>query len=272
MAALTLDRLAVWLDKLAPEGGAFAHALEWAGRLHLPLKAFLWEADLSSEQLDACERECLRQGVSWEVFRWHGPLLCGMERFLRSTELSVFGSGLAEQIQKSLLDRTLRSPPSPVLLCGPTWRPLGRILVLSDQEPAGSYFLDTVAHLCHTFQVSPVVLTVGWSEEETQQRQQQVEERLAAHRLPADFDCLIGCDRLEAVVVVARWRHCSHVIVERPRNTPWWRNWLRGRCPEALPRLWESLTVLALPGTGLAAGTAEPVQAARPLRWAWGLG
>jgi hypothetical protein len=276
MGALALERIVVWLDELAPERGAFAHALEWAERLRLPLKAFAATAggDGLSAQLDACERECLRLGVSWEVFRWQGPLDFGAKRFLRPTELSVFGSGLAPAVRQALLERALQSPPSPVLVCPSAWRPVTRVLVLNDQGEAESCFLDLVAHVCLAFQAAPVILTVGWSEREAQRRQRQAEERLAVHRLPADFDCLVGCDGPGAVGVVARWRRCSHVFVERPPRAPWWRSWLRSGAFEQLPRLDQALTVLALPGAACvpAAATAEKVQPARSLRWAWGLG
>jgi hypothetical protein len=273
MAALALEHVAVWLDELAPEGGAFAHALDWAARLKLPLKAFAPDAAEEAaprEQPLACEAACARRGVRWESVRWQGPARAGVDRFLCPVALCAFGSTLPAALRHGLLHRPPQGPPAPVLVCPPAWQPLARLLVINQPGGRDGCFLDTVAHLCRAVAVAPVVLTVARSEREGQWRQQLAEERLAAHRLPADYDCVVGCDPAEAAVGVARWRRCSHVVVERPRAAPWW-GWLRGDLPVRLLRRADALAVLVLPGAGLAAAR-EREGAVPALRWAWGLG
>ncbi len=84
--------------------------------------------------------------------------------FFRPFELCVFGGGLPTAFRQTLLARSLRTPQAAVLTCPPAWRPLSRVLVLNHRRRPGDAFLDTVASLCRTFQVVPVVLTVGRTE------------------------------------------------------------------------------------------------------------
>jgi len=211
--------VSVLLDEQPPQGGAMAHACEWAERLRLPLRTV------------ACPAPAARE-------------------FFRPFELCVFGGGLPPAFRQTLLARSLRTPDAAVLTCPPAWRPLSRVLVLNQGHRPGDGFLDTVAVLCRTFQVVPVVLTVSPSEAVARSCERAAEEAFAARRLAADFDLMAGCDAPTAVARAARWRRCSHVFVERRAASPW-RRWLGGDVMRELACLSDSLSMVAFAGETL---------------------
>jgi hypothetical protein len=271
--ALAMRHVSVWLDDTAPERGAFAHALEWAGRLGLPLEGItstvrIWGGRMATktgdparrppdatpwmvpaEKLDACAAACLRRGVSWDVAPWQGGLESGVEQFLRPVELCVFGDALPQALKEQLLRRSLDRRDTSVLVCPRSWQPLSRVLILHEHRDSELHFLDAAAQICRAFQVSPVILTVARSEREARLRQRSAQERLDGCGQPADFDFVVGCDVRTAVACVARWRRCSHVFVERESAPPWWRR-LRGDALQQLFGLSDALTFLALPSVG----------------------
>jgi hypothetical protein len=273
MSALALRHAAVWLDELAPEGGAFAHAVEWASRLGLSLHGVtstlrMWGGRLTSlpwsaggraddatpcvlpaEKLEACATACARRGVPWNASLWQGPLVSGIDQFLRPLELCIFGDALPPRLKEQLLRQSLHSPDSSVLVCPRSWQPVARVLVLHEHRNPANHFLDAAAEVCHAFGTIPVVLTVARTEREARLRRRFAEERFGSRRQAADFDCIIGCDVRTAVAWVARWRRCSHIFVERDSAPPWWR-WLRGDTLQRLFGLADGLTFLALPGRG----------------------
>jgi hypothetical protein len=267
-----MRHVSVWLDDLAPERGAFAHALEWAAHLGLPLEGIAstlrmgggrmlnhpgeegrrasdaTPSAVSADKLVACATACVRKGVSWDTSLWQGGL-AGSDQFLRPVELCVFGDALPPPLKEQLLRRSLRSPDTSVLVCPRSWQPVSRVLVLHEHRDPNNGFLDAAAAVCHAFQIAPVVLTVARSEREARLRQRFAEERFGTCRQLADFDFVVGCDLRTAVAWVARWRRCSHVFVERGSAPPWWR-WLRGDTLQRLFGLSDALTFLALPGVG----------------------
>ena len=126
--------VSVLLDERPSQGGTMAHASEWAERLHLPLRP----------RSPAPRR---RRASS------SGPL-----------NSASSAARLPPAFRQTLLARSLRTPDAAVLTCPPAWRPLSRVLVLNQGRRPGDGFLDTVVALCRTFQVVPVVLTVGRTE------------------------------------------------------------------------------------------------------------
>jgi hypothetical protein len=273
MVTLAMTHVAVWLDLLAPERGAFAHGLEWAQRLHLPLRAFAPAAiesaavaaqepkygpngpacaladstiSLASARLRVCEAACDQRGVHWEAVLWQGPPGPGIERFLRSAGLCVFAEALPSLMRPDLLLRSLHRGQMPVLVCPRFWRPVSRVLVVNDQQGLERCYLDIVAQVCRAFGATPVVLTVARTEREAKLRQQGVEATFAGCHVAADFDSVVGSDVATAVAGVARWRRCSHVFVEVREPGPWWRR-LWGDPLEQLVGLAESVAVLAIP-------------------------
>jgi hypothetical protein len=193
-----------------------------------------------------CARVCSAQRVPWDLTTWRGPVSLGVQEFLRAAELCVFGSALAPAVKEELLRQSLRAPLASVLVCPRTWQPVRRALVLQEHRHPGNRFLDAVVEVCRAFEVTPAVLTLAPSEAEARRRQKVAEKVLAGHCLPADFDFAAGSDPLQAVPLMARCRRCTHVIVERRSNPPWWR-WLRGDTFTRLLGLSDSLAVLALP-------------------------
>jgi hypothetical protein len=264
-----IDQVAVWLDDLAPSAGAFVHALEWAGRLRLSLRGVGVVRGKQGwpDALDACADACSRKGVPWEVSLWPGELAPGIQGFLGPARLCVFGQSLPAALRGEILRRSFHSPWTAVLVCPNHWMALDRVLLLNqNRDPAGTFLIEA-AQLCRALQVAPVVLTVAWSEREARLRQQFAEETLAAQDLPGEFDFVAGGDIRAAVALDTRWRHCTHVVVERETAGSWWR-WLRGDTLERLLSLSDSLTLLAFSPKGKAVPAGQltsPTTCAQPL-------
>jgi hypothetical protein len=250
MTALAHNHVAVWLDPLAPERGAFAHALEWAARLRSPLRAFA----AAAEQVQTCQAACAKKGVPWS----QGPVVTGIEPFLRCAALAVIGDALPAGLKQALWSRSLRGGRPAILACPQLWHPVARVLVENRQRHPGSGYLDSAAQLCRAFGAAAVVLTVARTEREAQLRQHLAEDTFARHQLAADYDSVVGCDLPAAVAGVSRWRRCSHVFMESGEPGPWWRRLWRGPLASLLG-LAASVAVLALPGTPLPIpATADP--------------
>jgi hypothetical protein len=252
-----LRRVCVWLDELAPECGSFAHALEWASELDLPLQAVSEaltqpiaghrsDSDLLAKKLASCALACTHRGVAWEEPVQGGIGLDRMDRLFGLHSLGVFGAQLPLPLKEKLLFGSLRSAERPILMASTAWQPISRVLVLHEWYVGGDDFLDSVTALCRTIHAAPIVLTVSSAEAKARQGQERAQEIMAQHRLDADFDLLVGGDLPVGIAAVARWRQCSHVFVAQRRATPWW-HWFRRGIMGHLLRLPDSLTVLALP-------------------------
>jgi hypothetical protein len=265
MAALTLLHVSVWLDAFAPERGAFAHALEWASHLSIPLLAIAArgqrretsriQGDFAVEReglegeaeklIEACVARCEQTGVPHDALMWQGPAEVGVRTFLHPGELCVFGKGLPSHLKRTLLCETLHSPETSALVCPTDWRPLSRILVLYQHTDPAPTYLDAVAALCRGFDTRPVVLAVARTDADARWRQRLAEGALAGRGLVADFDAISGSDIRSAVAWAAKWRRCSHVIVAKRHASGWWR-WLRGDPLEQLVGLTDRLAFLAI--------------------------
>ncbi len=276
MAALALQRVSVWLDALAPGQAAFAHALDWAGRLGLPLRAIAardqgpadrlgGEAVVECDTLDgdaaplvrACAATCRRPGVPLDALTWRGRPEAAVRTLLGPAELCVLGDGLPTRLKGLLLRESLQRPLTPALICPAPWAPVSRLLVLlRHADPVGG-FLAAAAEVCRRFDARPVVLTVARTDSEARRRQAAAEAVLAAQGLAADFDAAVGGDARTAVAWAARWRRCSHVVVAKRQAAGWWRP-LRGGRVEDLLGLSDRLTLLALPDGLGASAAANP--------------
>jgi hypothetical protein len=237
MTALTLRNVSVWLDALAPLGGTFAQALEWAGRLRLPLLAV--SEDMSAAAHGACAAACKTKGIPLQNAE-------GGDQLFQPQALAVFGNYLTGQRRERLLHRALHNQQGAVLVCPRAVQPMSRVLVLHDEHSSHAGFLDGAAQLCGALEASPVVLTVARTASAACRRQELAEKILAQHRLAAHFDLVVGRDAHSAVVSVARWRRCGHVFLAHRWAGPWWR-WLRGDTLMSLLGLTDSLAFLALP-------------------------
>jgi hypothetical protein len=286
MPVLVLQRVSVWLDAFAPERGAFAHALEWAAHLNLPLRAIAaprqygqtfrlrgtaavdcgGHEDDAEPLVRACAATCDRSGIPHDALTWRGPIVTGVRAMLDPADLCVFGKELPARLKGVLLRESLQSPWAPALVCPTTWQPVSRILVLYQHADPPPAYLGAVAEVCRRFDSRPVVLAVARTDAEANWRQRAAETALAAYGLSAEFDTVVGGDVRSAVAWAAKWRRCSHVIVAKRHAVGWWR-WLRGDPIEQLLGLSDRLTFLALPDTlGPADRAGEPAAGERVTR------
>lgn len=283
MDSIAVRRVSVWLDSLAPSQGAFAHALDWAGHLELPLRMFaagrrdhpitdtLGSTATDSDNdpgdlapiIRACAETCDYSRVRLDPASWCGPVDVGLQEFLNPAALCVFGGALQPHEMDALLSCCSRQPETTTLVCSQTWQPVTRILVLNQRRDAGNRFLDMVADLCREFQARPCVLTVARSDAEAKLRQQFAEQALLANGLAADYDRVVGCRVRSAVLWAANWRRCSHLFVEKDYAPPWLR-WLRGDTVERLFGLSDTLTLLALPGSVALVGASRGTSRVTP--------
>jgi hypothetical protein len=237
MAALTLRAVNAWIDDLAPRDGAFAEAVDWAGRLRVPLRTISECVTLGAHE--RCLTACNAKGVLYQEAE-------GMDQLFQPQALAVFGNYLGGRRMERLLHMAMHSRRGAVLVCPPTVHPVSRVLVLHDDVDSHTGFLDGAARLCRTLGAAPVVLTVARTAAVACRRQENAEQILARYRLAAHFDFIVGSDVRAAVISVARWRRCEHVFLAQRRAGPWWR-WLRGDTLMSLLGLTDSLTFLALP-------------------------
>ena len=76
----------------------------------------------------------------------------------------VLGGDLGTGLHEMLLRGSLQHLDACVLLCGRSWQPMQRILIVNQPGPAAdSQYLETAIELCREIQRLPVVLTVGRS-------------------------------------------------------------------------------------------------------------
>jgi K+-sensing histidine kinase KdpD len=143
-------------------------------------------------------------------------------------------------------DWNVRQGPMLDPVSAPTLKPMSRVLVLNDEGDRRNGFLDAVAELCRTLEAPPVVLTVTRTEEEARELEHAAREWFEARGLAAHYDCVIGDAMPTAVARVARWRHCTHVLVGRQPRLRWWQR-LRGSSLHRRFGLPDSLNILSLP-------------------------
>jgi hypothetical protein len=266
METVAIRRVSVWLDSPAPDQGVFAHALDWAGRLGLPLRTFATRPrprrvtrsggdaavdfaadapDLSST-IQSCAAACGSGNVRLETASWCGPTDLGVRQFLNPTDLCVFGGALPPHELDALLRSYAHQPGAAALVCSRKWQPVTRVLILNQHCDPGDGYLDAVIRVCQAFEVAPVVLTVARSRREAAARQGVAERAFHPHRLGADFDLMVGCDAPTAAAAAARWRRCSHVFLERPGTHTWW-PWRRIDDLRSLLDRSDALGLLCLP-------------------------
>src|SRR5262245_17835769 len=127
MLSCQVQRVSAWLDELAPAGGAFPQAVEWASRLGWSLRAVTGPGNGRGSDdrgkddcLGLCEAICRQRGVSWEVA---GD---GLGR----DDLYVLSDALLPALKAKLLRQILGLPGAGVLLCPRTRQSISRVLVV----------------------------------------------------------------------------------------------------------------------------------------------
>jgi hypothetical protein len=262
-----LTQVSVWLDALAPEAGAFAHGLEWAARLGLPLQARVQplcptdrrfgrdgsettvrRSEFWEKTVRACVAACSEKGVSCVAFPGFAPAADAQDGTETRTDLRVLS---AVDSDDGLLREAAECAVSPVLLCSSALQSASRVLIVHEHEDAGSPFLLSALRICRALKATIVVLSFGHSMSEAQLRQQRAEETIASEDVPAYFDLVAGQDVGAAVASLARWRRCTHVFVEK-RCTSGWRRRMRWEADSDLLDLCRSRTLFALPNAEIA--------------------
>jgi hypothetical protein len=245
--------VSVWLDALAPERGAFAHASEWAARLGVPLHGVIGPAPprtadtASVKTIAACDAACVRRGISWDTEH-----LAESTRqatgFFKETELAAFSAALPSTEREQLLSESESQEGSAVMVCSTACNAHARALIL--QQGSEIAFLERVVPFCRVLAAPPIVLTHARSERLASERQELAREIFYRHALDAEFDLIAGCELQTAVGWVTHARGCSSVIVER-ECLPSWRRWFRGDTARRLLALADRLTIIALPGSSI---------------------
>ncbi len=249
------QRLVVVLDRSAPSQGAFAHTLDWARRLQLPIFVVTLAADENrlgangreDEFLQSCADACEQLNIAWQRCHDRCRTALDVEQLLRPTDLLVFGHALPATPKTYFLRQLQRTPTPAVLVCPDTWSPLSRILLLDQDMHTRRQFFAQSLELARRFGIVPIVLTVARSERKAWLQQQRAREIVAEYRMKSDFDFVVGHEIRAAVESVARWRRCQLVVLDREHNAPWWR-WLRSSTIERLISLRSPLAFLVLPG------------------------
>jgi hypothetical protein len=264
-------RLVVLLDHLAPRQGAFQQAVQWAGRLQLPMQGIcapvldtsnstavrtrspMLEHILVANGLgrEACAEEdysgvCQSLGIRWNCSPWRGTASSTLRQLAEPGDLVIMGQA---QKQDLLNKQSLQNLPA-VLVCQDQYRAISRILVLNKQGDGGGRFLIRAAQLCVSLQASPIVLTVARSVREALVAQSTAQRTLLEQSVQADFDCLVGSEVRLAVATVANLRRCQLVMMERGISKPWWR-WKRAPINERIMDLNQSFALLAVLAGGL---------------------
>lgn len=260
MATGGLRQITVWLDELAPGQGTFAHALEWATMLHLPLRGLVsvgrnrWP--LPAETIAACESACAWSGVSWS---WaHEDPDRHEDRDGEnglSSNLLVIGGAMPVSINRRLFRDAVNRPQVGPLVCPRSWEYLRRPLVINEGRTRGQGFLEAAVRICHDVAQPAVVLTVARFDEDARSRQQLAEEVFAAHGVKADFHVVVGGDFYSGVSVVANWRRCSHVFVEKISVSSVQR-WLGRNVSDHIFEWSDSFAFLPIPAAALDRGPA----------------
>lgn len=265
MAISGLNKITVWLDELAPGQGTFAHALDWATMLHLPLHALVpvgrngWP--LPAETIAACASACSWNGVSWNYSHQDPNRNFDPDAKRGDSDgLLVMGGAIPVGLQRRLFREAIHRPQIGPLLCSRSWEYLRRILVVNEGRSPGCGFLEAVARICSDLSAPVAVLTVAHADEDARHRQQLAEEVFAAHGVRADFHVVVGSDVSSAISVVGNWRRCSHVFVEKIAASPM-RRLLGRRMGDQVLELSDTFSFLPIPGTGLVNGGAAQDEA-----------
>lgn len=265
----SLEHVSNWLEDDPSDGPAFVQGLDWAFRLSLPLHAVVTSRCAPQhsrdrhvqippnqrlhpsdspliEKMKAWGVACTDLGIAFEIYRCPDDGKAGINRFLLPHGLCVFANKQTSSIQEQLLRRSATCRDNAVLLCASPSGPINRMLVLNSPHTPKSGFMESVARFCHALEIHPVILISAKSEQEAAARQEKMEEVCHAQRLVADFDVVIGSDLCSAVSRVAKWRRCSHLVVERQSTGSWWSR-TGGDLLEQFRGLADSLSILALP-------------------------
>ncbi|MFO0970460.1 MAG: hypothetical protein U0793_33360 [Gemmataceae bacterium] len=211
MRSLALEKVVVYLKAPAWRQHAFGHALDWAERLHVPLRGLIDNRVAGDAQAQPAQQGFVTGDATFESSSWRTeprlPCVAGA--------LYVVADANPELLLESA------RAGAPLLLCPDRPAPLRRLLVVVQDLAPDNPFLVSVARLCQALDTRPVVLLVCRTERQTA-RLGYVEGLLDALGVSADLDALVTSNATTALGQVASWRNCSHIVIERDRPTSWW--------------------------------------------------
>lgn len=263
----------MFLDPFAPDQVAFGHAVEWAKRLGVsvravsfpyervssrkdyrringnPLAGRITTKSLFSDFINSCSETCKNQGVAWDHFACREPFADGVKELLKDTDLLVIADSATPELKKLVFQNINRNQTS-LLYCTQPWEPVSRVLVVNQQGEYSVYFLKTIARICREFHLLPFLLTIARSEVTAIMNQSVAEELLSCQGVPTNCDFYVGDDVSRFISYVAELRHCTHVFIEQKNQV----SWLNGQKWNAMERIINlskssSLASLILPET-----------------------
>jgi hypothetical protein len=248
MHSCTLQQVAIWLEDAATNEAAFAHAVEWAARLNLPLRVFAVieprHFSVSSprliDRLKSWAKECDRRGVALESHLFIEPTQEAVEQYLRENSLCVFSERSESTLEEDLLRRSLHLPLVCQLFGAATFAPITRLLILCRDEELRVQFLESAARLCYALGITPLILILARSECDAELKHEYVQGVFHAQRMFADVDFVIDRDPGLAVRRMISWRGCSHLVVPSVPDVADW----------VVRDLAYSVSVLTLPSGG----------------------
>ncbi len=215
MHAWTLQHVSIWLEDASANEIVFSHALEWAFRLHVPLRVVAITHPPVMDKIKAWGETTALRGVALEAHLTVEKTQAAIEQFLRTNSLCVFSDTADTQIEQELLQRSSRIPTVCQLHCANTFTPIDRVLVLCRDADLRAEYLESAARLCHALETTPIVLILAGSEYDAELKQEYAEGIFHSRRMLADVDFVIDRDPGQAVKRVVSWRRCSHIIVPR---------------------------------------------------------
>jgi len=206
--------------------------------------------------VEECAAACAERGVAFDVVEC-SQLGESAQHVFRSRELTIFSGALPARTRDVLLRWSVRTREAATLVCPAVCSPVSRVLILHAPHGNAESFLAAALSTCRLVRGNPVILTVARTERQARRGQLVAERACYANQVAAHLDYVAGVDVRAAVASIARWRRCSHVVLEQRQAAPWWRR-LRGDTLERLLGLTDSLTFLALPEAGLQAVADRP--------------
>jgi len=256
-----LRQVTVWLDALTPAQGAFAHALEWAMILRLPIHGVVSKYGSSeatpTAALEACRATCEREGVAWSYSCEDLDEKTVIGRQELEHDFCILSGAQPRALQKHLLTAALAWPHAGPLLCPVNGRSLRRALVVQEGGSPTHGYLENAATICHRAGCPVSVLTLSLSEEAAGRLQDSARKTFDGQNVPADFHTVIGRNAQGAIPMVAGWRRCTHVFVAKSAPSAW-RRWFGFGGSGPVRELADRFAVLPVPTTRLSLSSLVP--------------
>src|SRR6185369_9210165 len=139
MHTCTLQHVSVWLHGGPSDDSVFPHAMDWAFRLNLPVRAVVNSPRSDSvgrtraaiaEKMKTWSMACSKRGTNLEMLLSLEPVKDAIHHFLRPHSICVFVENQSSQVQHELMVWSARTSEIAVLMCPPICTPMTRVLIL----------------------------------------------------------------------------------------------------------------------------------------------